>query len=279
MAEQQGAHLKTVTTNPKLNIYVDVTETKGDSLITGISLLSPDSVLLADNRKKMVYIGYHRSRNIKCLRLDSKPWDVATLLNNKAATTLPDENAIQIFSTQIPMSLTRRIPTSTTCYGIDATEEIICVSLVHPGRVEVFTYSGTIVNTIMKVVDGSSLFSLPYYLRVGTENCKIVFYVTDYNFNKLFKMSLKSEVIFTYTHDGIARPRGLDVTDVGNILVCGSENDTVQVVNPDGTFDRNRFGEEDGIKKPYAVCYNTHNNIVYVSCGDRPNRVRGYQLY
>ena len=100
--------------------------------------------------------------------------------------------------------------------------------------VHLLTNNGTLVRSIGKGMLGSHLFGVSFDLKGNV-------WVTDYNNNKVVKLSQDGRLLQTIHHassesDCFSYPSGVSVSAEGLIYVCDSRNDRVTVHDEDGKF-------------------------------------------
>lgn len=165
----------------KSDINLKALEDTEHSIITGLTVLSQDKLLLVDNWNcTMKTVDITTNTVTSRLILSSAPHDVTTLPHNYAAVTLPAANQIQIVSTKGDLSAVRIIHVVGRCYGIASTMNRLVVSYTNPGKVELLSFFGKVHVRVKPDNDGSALFELPEYVSVAREGKVQVIYVSDY---------------------------------------------------------------------------------------------------
>lgn len=261
------------------DINVTTTVDKREAWITGITLLLPNSLLLADYDNASVK-SFDTTTNAitSCQPLSSSPWDITTLFTNEAVVTLPIEKKLQIMSTLTGLSLVRTVAVSGECRGIDSTMDRIVVSYVSPNKVEILNYAGGVVHTIFQNETGNLLFSAPYYLRVINEKGCQVIYVSNFGSGIITKMLMTGQVLFQYKDIDLSWLYGLDFVDDEHMLVCGYLSNNVKVVSENGKTVR-KLQSKNSMYMPTALYFNGKNRLLYLSCGEKDcNQMRVYRI-
>ena len=78
-------------------------------------------------------------------------------------------------------------------------------------------------------------------------------------------MSLKGEVLATYTHTIWSGISGVTCVGDGQVLVCNGIRNTVDVVGNDGEDIVTLLDSTHGIDQPRSICYSPSQAALYVS--------------
>ena len=138
--------------------------------------------------------------------------------------------------------------------------------------VHLLTNEGAFVRSIGKGIIGGTLFGVAFDLKGNI-------WVTDYDNNKLVKLSQNGQLLQTIHHthsesDHFCRPTGVSVSQEGLIYVCDSGNHRITVHDEEGKF-LFAFGVEGSgpqqFTSPYDIAFGS-DGFVYVT-DDMKDRV------
>lgn len=140
-------------------INVQSPQDSGESNITGVTLSDSNTLLLTDFDNACVkHVDCRIGIICSYLPLSSGPLDVTKLGPDEAAVTLPVMQQIQILSTKDELDVKRTFATKGECQGIDATVDMLLISFLEPGKVQVLDHFGKVLQTFIADHYGNTLF-------------------------------------------------------------------------------------------------------------------------
>ena len=90
-------------------------------------------------------------------------------------------------------------------------------------------------------------------------------YITSYWNNKLLTLARDGTLLATYTDPALSGPYDLHVTPAGQVLVCGYLPYTVLQVGWEGQSKLATLAtKEDGVLRPWSVCYSSTTSSIIV---------------
>ena len=90
-------------------------------------------------------------------------------------------------------------------------------------------------------------------------------YITSFSQDKLLTLARDGTLLATYTDPALGRPTGLHVTPAGQVLVCGGLSNTVLQVGWEGESKLATLAtQEDGVWRPWSVCYSSTTSSIIV---------------
>ncbi|XP_052236961.1 uncharacterized protein LOC127848500 isoform X7 [Dreissena polymorpha] len=90
-------------------------------------------------------------------------------------------------------------------------------------------------------------------------------YVTNSAHNKLITLTIAGTLLSTFNDHELAGPNDVHVTPKGQVLVCGISSHTVIQVDREGKKKLATLASEnDGLRYPVSVCYNTNTDQMSV---------------
>ncbi|CAG2235971.1 unnamed protein product [Mytilus edulis] len=182
--------------------------------------------------------------------LSSKPYGVVVLHGtDRAVVTLPGEDSIQFINTA-NMTKDDKVKVSFTCYGITAGRDRIYVGGTD-GTIKVLDTNGTILKLIKQ---GSGNINFLVY-----DDCHEQFFVRSHN--KLQCFRLDGTLVYSKDVSGLA---GVTRDRQGNIYYGGYHTSNIQRMSLDGENCEEMLKEDDGIDRPYGMCFNNDFTKLFV---------------
>lgn len=202
-------------------------------------------------------------------------------IKDQFAVTFPDARKVQYFKVKTTTIVKQQdLKLNDAGYGIAYKDGKFAVSYVNPGRIEIIEAGGQykLLHTILPKQDDADLLHEPFFIAFGHENDTVI--ISDSWTNQASVVSFTGQLLHTYTHYALKRPRGIAIRSDGVMFVCSWECNSVLSVSPD--FQTTRIIIND-VMNPQGIAYCDINNRVYISTtlvgrGDINNKITVYDL-
>jgi hypothetical protein len=131
-------------------ICVKTSKDKGRCSITGMTLLTPDLLIITDRNNYAVKIVDTNSQSVSDqLQLDDKPWDITTVTSTELAVTLSYKHAIQFISISSKKLIKKHtLNVNGYFYSISCYQDKLVMTYRYPGKLQILDMNGTILTTI-----------------------------------------------------------------------------------------------------------------------------------
>ncbi|VDI49608.1 Hypothetical predicted protein [Mytilus galloprovincialis] len=182
--------------------------------------------------------------------LSSNPYGVVVLPGTeRAVVTLPAEESIQFINTA-NMTKDDKVKVGFTCFSITAGRDRIYVGGMN-GTIKVLDINGTFLHIIKQ---GSGVIFFLVY-----DDCHAQFFVRSPNKLQCFK--LDGTLVYSKDVSGTA---GVTRDRQGNIYCGGYRTSNIQRMSSDGENCEEMLKEDDGIDRPYGMCFNNDFTKLFV---------------
>lgn len=263
----------------KKEINVKMKHEKRTSCITGIVILSSNSIVVADyNNFSVKLVDTDTDKILSQAVLTSGPWEIAMLPDKNIVATLFDEESIEFFTTASGLKSIRKIPLYGRCHGVAYFQDKIIVSFIAPPSLHFYDIRGT----LLKAVEFGNLKGM-YHISISKVEGNIL--VSNAETNVVVKVDMDAKIVGTFKHAELETPRGLSANEDGSVFVCSKKKNAVLRVSPDFKHFSVMMKRDDhfkGIKNPCAVVHDAKNSLLYVSCNTSrdkyDNFVKVFQL-
>jgi hypothetical protein len=140
-------------------IYVKTSKDNSRCCIRGMTLLTPDLLIIADRNNNAVKMVDTSSQSVSYqLQLDDKPWDVTTVTSTELAVTVPSKQTIQFISISSNKLIKKHnMIMNGQCHGISCNQDKLVVTYCYPGKLQILEMNYTILTTI----DDKNMFKEP----------------------------------------------------------------------------------------------------------------------
>ncbi|XP_053402400.1 uncharacterized protein LOC123548442 isoform X2 [Mercenaria mercenaria] len=225
--------------------------------ITGMVLLSPSKLILADNRNSSIkMVDLNNSSIADRLPLDTQPWDITLVTGDLLAVTLPNKASVQFMSVSSnKLSLGETLKVDGRCHGISYFQEKLVLTRSYPGKqcLQFIDLKGMVLKKYIKISDSE----MP--CNVTSNNHYI--YVSDAE-GAVLRLDGEGEQIGG-KYDGLNQPRSLaTLEDEESILVCEYGNGKIQNISCDLT---RASAWLEGLTSPWGICWCGTSRKLYVS--------------
>ncbi|XP_045168887.2 E3 ubiquitin-protein ligase TRIM71-like [Mercenaria mercenaria] len=197
---------------------------EGECYITGLAILPCDEILLADSHNlSLKILNIREQKIVSKYKIHSPPWDVTMIGRGKAAVTLPAIGRILFVNIENGETEGHSLKVRNRCFGIDHMNGLIAVSFCSPSAIQILNMKGHILHEVTK------MFAWPSYIALS-KDCKSM-YVSDFHNQSVYELTIDGHLKNTYEGEYLYRPRGLAITNDGNIVVCcPDQNSTVSMI-------------------------------------------------
>lgn len=195
--------------------------------------------------------------------LQSEPFGICKVDDDKVAVTEPNNREIKIISTTDDnMTVIRSLNLDKVCYGIEKFEDELVVLLPmekpFPCLCTV-SMNGTVTNMVKKDSTGHAMFEhKPFHLSVNnhTHEICVTQKTTAVHDKRGLVLGENLDVKSDIHHEDIRWARGIEIDFQGNLYVCGQMSSNVVQFNPDCSQSRVILTESCGIQHPAAIGFN-----------------------
>jgi hypothetical protein len=234
-------------------IGIKTSQDRDNCLITGMTLLTPDLLIITDYHNNAIKIVDISIKSVQARHsFDSGPYDVTTVSQNEVAVTLPFHQTIQFFSvSRNHLEKKHTLQVDGECYGISCHKDKMVVAYRNPAKIQIRLINGTVLQTIQD----ENIFKNPNYITTSGNSI----FVCDYTLETVTKLNWQCEVTGKYVCT--ASPRGLTMSDDGTVFVC-IDNYTIEEISEDCSEGQIVV---KGIKYPQAVYWSAETCTLYTS--------------
>jgi hypothetical protein len=253
--ECQPIQIKTRQSSNEGKICVKTSKDKSMCCITGMTLLTPDLLIITDqdnNAVKMVDTG---SQSVSDqLKLDDWPWDITTVTSTELAVTLPVMQKIQLISiSSNKLKKRHTVKVVGDCRGISCYQGKLIVSFYNPAKLQILDMNGTILTTI----DGKNIFEIPWFITCNRSSI----YVSDCGMKTVTRLNWQGNVIGSYS--GMSKSRGMSLSDDGTVFVCDKERNVIEEISGDCSTGKVVL---ENLNDPFTVCWSGETKKLCFSC-------------
>jgi hypothetical protein len=252
--ECQSVQIQSRQSSHEGEICVKTPKDKEKCYITGMTLLTPDLLIITDYNNKAVKMVDTSSQSVSDqLQLVGEPSDITTVTSTELAVTLPIKHTIQFISiSSNKLIKMHTVKVDGKCHGISCYQGKLVVSFSDPTKLQTFDMTGTIMTTI----DGKKNFKVPYYITCNRSSI----YISDCHMKTVTRLNWQGDVFGSYS--GISFPMGMSLSDDGTVFVCDWGRNVIEEIS--GDCSTGELVLQD-LKTPRAVCLCGETKLYY-SC-------------
>lgn len=271
-----GKILRTPFCARQLNINSE--EDRYDCFIRDIALLNKKLLLLTDSSNKKVKL-FNVNQNIvvSYLALTETPHRIALTDNNEAFVTIPSW-LIRFTSPTTDLNQQQQYQNTERYRAIEWYDNSLLIQCIKPCTVLKLDKNGnhlkTIHNDISKTINdkGKTFIKSPIYSAFNRKTESMV--VSCWENNCVVEVFLDGRVKVIAQSELLLRPRGMDFSSDGSLLVCASGRKRIMRIDEAGEID-DYLGEEL-LFEPTAIRVDTTNSLMYV--GGNSQKMLVYQM-
>ncbi|XP_060585871.1 uncharacterized protein LOC132741667 [Ruditapes philippinarum] len=247
-------HVRTRQANLQTKICVKTSEDNEICRISGMTLFTPDLLIITDNRNKAVKLIDVRGHSIiHQIDVDGKPCDITAISSTELAVTLPDQKLIQFISASTSrLSMKTALKVNGECYGISCYKGRLVVSFCNPAKLQILDVNGTVLTDFT----GENIFSNPVYVKA----CSDFIYVSDWKKGTITRLNWQGDVVGIY--NGMDCPSGFTLTNKGTLFACDYSKEVVEEVSSDCSEGNILMSD---LKRLEALCWCGETNKLYFS--------------
>ncbi|XP_060564060.1 uncharacterized protein LOC132723373 [Ruditapes philippinarum] len=253
--ECQPVQIKSRQSSHEGEICVKTSKDKKKCWITGMTLMTPDLLIISDYSNNAVKMVDTSSQSVyDQLQLDNQPWNITRLTSLELAVTLPDIQTIQFISISSNQLKKRHtVKVDGKCHGISCYQGKLVVSFVYPAKLQILDMNGTILTTI----DEKNIFKYPWYITCNRSSI----YVSDWNMKTVTMLNWQGDMVGSYS--GMGYPLGVSLSDDGTVFVCDEGRNVIEEISGDCSTGKVVL---QNLKTPQAVCWCGKTKKLYYSC-------------
>jgi len=246
--------------------------------IHDVAVLSPSRLLVSDyTNETLRLVDSVNGGVLSLVSLPGWPYGVCLLGGGGAAVVLKNVKKIQCVRINgDKLSLDRSIDVKKDPVGISAFDSSnLVVSYENPGRVEMITMDGRVIDAVDNQKVGKQLFEYPYFI-VTSNNDDI--FVSDWGTNTITQMDRSLQITRTFTSSMLKKPNGIVSVSTDQLLVADRDSHSIVVLNPTNGTVTPLLGQEDGIQQPWAVAWCPASKKLYVGRDGRQTTLNVFCL-
>ncbi|XP_045216819.2 uncharacterized protein LOC123566614 [Mercenaria mercenaria] len=259
--------IKSRKTSHQGEICVHTSKDKVRCGISGMTLLTPDLLIITDSYNNAVKMVDTCSQSVTDQLLETGPWDVTSVTSTELAVTLHDKQNIQFISVSSnKLKKKQTLKVDGECFGISYCQGELVVSFVKPAKLQILDINGTVLTTVR----GGNIFSMPVNVTTNTDSI----YVSDWKMKKITRLNWQGEVISSY--GGLTWPIGITLSDDGTIFVCDKKSNDIEEIAGDCSTGKVML---KNLNAPYAVCWCAETRQLFFSCNALPDKNNFLQVF
>ncbi|XP_052229674.1 uncharacterized protein LOC127843850 [Dreissena polymorpha] len=250
----------TVQGKSEYNVRLQIDSYKNCTIET-ICVLSEDQILVTDSRNERVKLLNHQYQVVGYYDFNGFPWDMCKITPSEVAVTVDNtrQHEVQFVSVNGGQLVKgRMLQFQHRCFGIAH----IMQDLYLTSGPALYKYSmkGAL---LTKLYEDTSDKLTVYKCAVGPSGDKI--FIINYSHHKVLTLARDGTVLQTFTDPDLQHPRGIHVTALGQVLVCGESSSTIIQQDGEGKKKLATLAtRKDGLKYPRSVFYNRSTASIIV---------------
>ncbi|KAH3717361.1 hypothetical protein DPMN_060147 [Dreissena polymorpha] len=232
-----------------------------DCYIGAICVLSEDQILVADCINKRVKLLNHQYQVVGHYDLNGFPSDMFKITPSEVAVTVNDTRTHEVQFVSVnggQLVKGRMLQFQHACRGIAH----IMQDLYLTSGTALYKYSmkGAL---LTKLYEDTSDKLTVWKCAVSPSGDKIL--ITNHSHNKVLTLARDGTVLQTFTDPDLQHPRGIHVTALGQVLVCGESSSTIIQLDGEGKKKLATLAtRKDGLNYPHSVFYNRSTASIIV---------------
>ncbi|XP_052247776.1 uncharacterized protein LOC127855903 isoform X2 [Dreissena polymorpha] len=221
--------------------------------IIAICDFSEDQILVADCLNERVKLLNHQYQVVCHYDLNGYPRDMCKITPSEVAVTVDDTMTHEVQFVSVnggQLVKGRMLQFQHRCFGIAH----IMQDLYLTSGTALYKYSmkGAL---LTKLYEDTSDRLTVYKCAVSPSGDKI--FITNHSHSMVLTLARDGTVLQTFTDPDLQHPRGIHVTALGQVLVCGASSDTILQLDGEGKKKLATLAtRRDGLNYPGSVFYN-----------------------
>ena len=232
----------------------------GHSDVRGCCILSNDKMVLVSHCiGEVIVVHKDGSRDYAINIRSGHPFEVTCIDNNTIVVSVEDRDTqIRIIDLN-KRSITRRINTKSTVFGIAYNDGSLICCVYDNGLMRIDLKDSSITPVVR--------CSLPYWSYVTTNGNNI--YYTNDTTHKVTCCDMNGKVQWEFRDENVlVLPKGITTDNNNNIYVVSEESNSVVVISPDGQNYKVLLSERDGLNFPRPIhCDRASNQLLLAQTG------------
>ncbi|XP_052286226.1 uncharacterized protein LOC127881979 [Dreissena polymorpha] len=237
-----------------------------------ICLLSDYKILVADHDNKRVKLLNHQYKVVGHCDLNGYPWDMCKTTSSEVAVTVDENDTHEV---QFVSVNSRQL-----VKGSKLQFKHRCKGIAHNLQ-DMFLTSNTALYKYQYSMKGAPLKKLYEDTSGDYTVCRCAvspsgdkIFVTNNCQHKVLTLARDGTVLHTFTDPDLQHPRGIHVTALGQVLVCGGGPYPILQLDGEAKKKLAILGtREDGLNSLHSVCYNRSTASIIMGQWDSNNIV------
>ena len=249
---------------------------EAEIIIQDIAVVSPSRLLVSDNNKLRL-VDIVNGGVLSHVSLPGWSRGVCLLGGGGAAVVLSwVKKILCVRINGDNLSLDRSIDVKEYPLGISAFDSSnIVVSYHNPGRVEMMTMGGRVIDAVDNQKARKQLFKYPYFIATSNNNN---IFVSDCGTKTITQMDVSLQITRIFTSPMMTSPCGIFFVSTEQLLVANRASHCIVVLNPTNGSVMPLLGRAYGIQKPRAMAWCPASKKLYVSRDGRHTAVNVFCL-
>jgi len=231
--------------------------------IYDMAVLSPSRLLVSDwTNYTLRLVDSVNGGILSQVSLPGCPLGLCFLGGGGAAVVLYSVKKIQFVRINgDKLSLDRSIDVKEDPLGISTfNSSHLVVSYQNPGRVEMMTMDGRVIDAMDNQKAGKHLFQYPYYITSNKDDI----FVSDNGTCTIIQMDRTLRITRTFSSPMLTSPCGIVSVSTDQLLVADRDSHSIVALNLTNGTVTPLLGQADGIQRPHAVAWCPVSKKLYV---------------
>ena len=253
--------MSTDLTTARLQRKTDLPEAELWGYITDITVVSPDTLLVANN--KCVLVDSRQGQELSKVQLQRATRTMCLTDRNTAAVSIIGAKKIQMIQVKDnTLTLGKVLTVSGDIQGITSCRNSLVVSYYKSPWLEVVSMDGKVLKQF-DMRGKSQHFKYPAFMCPTPDGS---IFISDSETNTRTKVDESLNILQTFTSPLLDGPFGITAVTEDQILVCSSRNnDSLLLLQPSTNTMSTLLGEDDGIERPYSLAYCPDQKKVFIA--------------
>ena len=270
IAPDKNVLLDAKVDNRSFNVHVRCPTDKNNPQITSCAFLPSGQVALCDraNNLKLLDAGYKVQET---LEFSNTPRDLSIINDNTIITVIPESHLLQFVNVSPKLIAGGVIHLNEKPLAVEFVDSEIYVACKvenkqKTGHIQVIDKDGNIQRKLGVKPGGTCLFNCPSHFAVSSLTKRV--YVSDRDTSYVTGLSANGDILMQCKSPTLARPRGVYIDAVDNILVCGENSNNVEIISYYGAvvMRRTLIQHKVFIKTPCSIAYRDSDSTLLVGC-------------
>ena len=211
---------------------------------------------------------------VASVSVPGRPWRIC-LLNGMAAVSLTWNKVQFIRVGRGSLTLGRVLEVYNAVCGISTVDSCLVTSSTDPLGLTMMSTNGKLMYTVNNQKAGREIFKHPAFLTSSTDG---YIYVSDWGTNAVTKLDKKLNVLKTFTDPCLQNIQGIISISRDQLLLCSLNNHSIVLLNTRTGNTTVLLGEQDRLKKPWALTYCHKQRKLFVAPYARTTHIPTYKI-